>query len=109
MRQYLNKKNVLPIVIIFILIFVVLGIISYRKSGKTSEEDKNISCNDKCLSFGYILGSCRSWAAETDEEVQCGSYEEGIGKTKDCQSETAGVKSECCCRTKESVFSTPTP
>jgi len=112
MQQYFNKKNVLLIVIGLIsILIIVLGEVSYRQHKKAGEEEggnKKINCNERCLSLEYISGACRGWAVSENEEMQCESYEKGIGEAKDCQSD-AEVKSECCCRTEQSTFSPPTP
>jgi len=111
MQQYLNKKNVFLIVIGFISILIIISVgVLYQQYKKTGKEGNiNINCNDRCLSLEYISGICRGWAVSANEEMQCESYEKGIGETKDCQSETAEIKSECCCRTEQSIFSPPTP
>lgn len=114
MQQYFNKKNVLLIVISFISIsIIVLGGISYqqyknKKTGGEGNKNININCNDRCLSLEYMSGACRGWAVSENEEMQCESYEKGIGEAKDCQSDVE-IKSECCCRTEQSIFSPPTP
>lgn len=69
------------------------------------EESKEISCNEKCMSLGYSLGTCRPMGPEP--ELGCKPSEANIGETSDCcfkppkREGVMGLRVSCCCKKKE--------
>ena len=103
----MDSKIKILLGILVLGILVVEGWLAWNSQKQVAIEEK-ITCNQKCISLGYISGICRTFPV-LPNTTTCEEDEINIGHTSDCKPPVkdgepiGGGGWACCCKLKEKL------